>query len=351
MTLNGQPVGRPDGGVSPLIAGVDVSSSNLTPPLPGSGAGILSAGQIGRRHIRSARERRRAARHGDQRTRPSSTRAELPNLLTDGDGNPATGPEPTVVVVGNLQLSAHHEGRLRRRRRAGARGRDARVRRASHERRHRAGLCRRDPRRHRGADAGVSHVRGSVVVAERLDERDHGRRLAADRRLLDDLRRAAAGPHDHAALPRRAERESRHGHARHEHGHGLLERSARRQRARASRSTSAALPGIGIVNGRVWHDADFDTVFDANEIALEGWAVELYRNGSARARRAHGRRRRLPHRAASTELRDAGSATSCDSAAPGAGASTAMLGRADSDVHATICSGSTTSSCCRAATC
>ena len=29
--------------------------------------------------------------------------AELPNLLTDGDGNPATGPEPTVVVVGNLQ--------------------------------------------------------------------------------------------------------------------------------------------------------------------------------------------------------------------------------------------------------
>ncbi len=29
--------------------------------------------------------------------------AEMPDLLTDGDGNPATGPEPTVVVVGNLQ--------------------------------------------------------------------------------------------------------------------------------------------------------------------------------------------------------------------------------------------------------
>jgi uncharacterized repeat protein (TIGR01451 family) len=28
---------------------------------------------------------------------------ELPNLLTDGDGNPATGPEPTVVVVGDAQ--------------------------------------------------------------------------------------------------------------------------------------------------------------------------------------------------------------------------------------------------------
>ena len=46
MTLNGQPVGRPDGGVSPLVAGVDVSSSNLTPPLPGPGAGTLSGGQM-----------------------------------------------------------------------------------------------------------------------------------------------------------------------------------------------------------------------------------------------------------------------------------------------------------------
>src|SRR6185436_16606667 len=31
---------------------------------------------------------------------------EVPDLLTDGDGNPATGPEPTVVVVGaGQQLS------------------------------------------------------------------------------------------------------------------------------------------------------------------------------------------------------------------------------------------------------
>ena len=28
---------------------------------------------------------------------------EVPILLTDGDGNPATGPEPTIVVVGNGQ--------------------------------------------------------------------------------------------------------------------------------------------------------------------------------------------------------------------------------------------------------
>ena len=32
--------------------------------------------------------------------------AELPSVLTDGDGNPSTGPEPTVVVVGNTQQLA-----------------------------------------------------------------------------------------------------------------------------------------------------------------------------------------------------------------------------------------------------
>jgi uncharacterized repeat protein (TIGR01451 family)/fimbrial isopeptide formation D2 family protein len=43
VTLNGLPVGQPDGGVSPLIAGIDVSSSNLPPPVPGNGS--ISVGE------------------------------------------------------------------------------------------------------------------------------------------------------------------------------------------------------------------------------------------------------------------------------------------------------------------
>ena len=85
---------------SPLIAGIDVSSTNLTPPLPARRRHALARSDGGR-PVRSARERRRAARHGDQRTRPSSRARSCRTLLTDGDGNPATGPEPTVVVVGN----------------------------------------------------------------------------------------------------------------------------------------------------------------------------------------------------------------------------------------------------------
>src|SRR5690606_37159808 len=45
LTLNGLPAGAPDGGVFPLVAGIDVSSTDLTPPLPGADAGVLSPGE------------------------------------------------------------------------------------------------------------------------------------------------------------------------------------------------------------------------------------------------------------------------------------------------------------------
>jgi uncharacterized repeat protein (TIGR01451 family) len=49
----------------------------------------------------------------------------------------------------------------------------------------------------------------------------------------------------------------------------------------ASASVSIAvggMPGVGVLNGRAWHDADFDRAFGGTERALEGWSVELLRN-------------------------------------------------------------------------
>ena len=101
-TLNGEPVGQPDGGVFPLEAGLPVSSTDLTPPLPGMNEGILNPGES-------------AVVQFDLMVDPATpvgtlitnqaivASLERPNLLTDGDGNPATGPEPTVVVVGDAQ--------------------------------------------------------------------------------------------------------------------------------------------------------------------------------------------------------------------------------------------------------
>ena len=102
LTLNGLPVGRPDGGVSPLVAGVYVSSSDLTPPLPGAGQGTLTAGQSA--VVTFDLLVNNGVPPGTLIVNQAVVdTVELPNLLTDGDGNPATGPEPTVVVVGDVQ--------------------------------------------------------------------------------------------------------------------------------------------------------------------------------------------------------------------------------------------------------
>jgi uncharacterized repeat protein (TIGR01451 family) len=98
VTLNGLPVGQPDLGVFPLAAGIPISSADQTPPLPGPGGGTISSG-------------RSAVVNFDLRVNdgvPGGTVISnqavvasqgLPDLPTDGDGDPTTGPEPTVVVV------------------------------------------------------------------------------------------------------------------------------------------------------------------------------------------------------------------------------------------------------------
>ena len=102
VTVNSVPVGQPDGGVFPLIAGIPVNSPDLTPPLPGAGEGTLSPGQSA--VVQFDMQVNAAVPTGTQIINQATVySAERGNLLTDGDGNPATGPEPTVVVVGDAQ--------------------------------------------------------------------------------------------------------------------------------------------------------------------------------------------------------------------------------------------------------
>jgi uncharacterized repeat protein (TIGR01451 family) len=88
--------------------------------------------------------------------------------------------------------------------------------------------------------------------------------------------------------------------------------------------------GSGILNGAAWHDANFNDVLDTNEHVLPGWTVELRSNGQA---------------VATTTTDAAGVYRFSDVApnyqtqntyelifsAPGAGATTALLGLASSD--------------------
>src|SRR5262245_4717516 len=97
--LNGLPVGQPDGGVPPLASGINISSPDLTPPLPGPGAGTISPGQTATLQFDLLIDLGTPAGTLISNQAVVDT-VELPNLLTDGDGNPSTGPEPTIVVVG-----------------------------------------------------------------------------------------------------------------------------------------------------------------------------------------------------------------------------------------------------------
>ena len=187
LTLNGLPVGQPDAGVSPLVAGIpdQLERSHATAarrPV----CGHAESGRERDDRVRPAGRTRACPAGRSSATRPDRDAApQLLDLLTDGDGNPSTGPEPTVVVVGDVQqLSISKTGvGGRRRRRAG--GLAARVRRA--RRKHRGGTRsrRRDHRRSRRAGFGPARLRERIGDTERLcGGRSVVARFAHHRQLL-----------------------------------------------------------------------------------------------------------------------------------------------------------------------
>ncbi|WP_176491139.1 MULTISPECIES: isopeptide-forming domain-containing fimbrial protein [Microbulbifer] len=104
-TLNGIAVSDNGGGEARIATGLPISSEDLTPPLPGALEGVIS----------SARTATIVFDVTVDAGTPTGTvisnqgsvdSAELPLVLTDADGNPANGAQPTDVVVGDAQQLA-----------------------------------------------------------------------------------------------------------------------------------------------------------------------------------------------------------------------------------------------------
>ena len=87
--------------------------------------------------------------------------------------------------------------------------------------------------------------------------------------------------------------------------------------------------GVGVLNGKAWHDANFNTMLDATSACSKAGRVELYRNDLLLRSATHRRERRLSDQRHRAELRHG---RSLRAALPRAGrdASTAKLGRAHS---------------------
>ncbi len=96
LRLNGASVG-PDGGVSPLIAGLPVHSSD------NPGAGIVSVGESAVITL-EARVNAGVPAGTLISNQGGVTSSELPPEATDADGVPSNGDQPTVIVVGDAQL-------------------------------------------------------------------------------------------------------------------------------------------------------------------------------------------------------------------------------------------------------
>jgi uncharacterized repeat protein (TIGR01451 family) len=271
LTLNGLPLSLPDAGVSPLIAGLDLRSSDLP------GVGTLTQGQIAIITF---------ALRVDDGTLPGTIisnqatvyTAELPNLLTDGDGNPATGPEPTVVVVGDLQ-------ELRITKTVAVVGGGPAVAGATLEYTVEATNVGTVPAFEvilrddiavpnpgyltfvdqswtvNGLTTGIT-VAGSLLTADYSTT--YGPLMPG--RAVTLVFRATLDPT--LVIGTRVTNT------------GTVYWNDPDQTASASVSIDVGgMPGVGILSGRVWHDADFDDFFDPVERNLQGWSVELYRNG------------------------------------------------------------------------
>ncbi|MFP6630741.1 MAG: OmpA family protein, partial [Myxococcota bacterium] len=279
LTLNGLPLGVPDGGVSPLATGIALQSSDLTPPLPGPGGGTLSPGETA--VIEFDLQVDAGTPDGTLITNQAVVgSAELANLLTDGDGNPATGPEPTIVVVGagqqlviSKQMTVVGGGAALA---GGELEYEVRI-------------------------TNVATVTAqTVVITDDLDAPVAGQlHYVAGSATLDGLPAGVVllgsvltadysalygplQPGASAVLRFRAGIDAGLPIATTITNTGVVTWNTPTQTASASVSIDVGgMPGVGLLNGRIWHDQDFDNALGGSELTLQGWTVELLRSGTS----------------------------------------------------------------------
>ncbi len=277
VTLNGIPVGQPDNGVSPLTIGIDVSSSDITPPLPAAGSGMLSAG--GTAVVTFDVQVNAGVPSGTIISNQGSVdNNELPAELTDADGIDSNGDQPTLIPVGNAQLvtitkqvavigggPALAGGLLEYRVRVTNIGSVAATNVVITDNLDLpvpgqltyipgTGLLN-------GAPAGVSFTTPVITAnfASVYGNLQPG--LAAELRFIAQIDNSLPIG---TTITNTAD----------------VSWNSPAQTASASVSIDVGgTPGVANLNGMLWHDANYNNVFDSGEVLLQDWSVDVYRSG------------------------------------------------------------------------
>jgi uncharacterized repeat protein (TIGR01451 family)/fimbrial isopeptide formation D2 family protein len=325
VRLNSLPVGQPDGGVSPLVTGIDVSASDLTPPLPGPGNGTLSIGSTAVITFDVTVDSVPSGTVISNQGTVSTT--EQPDEPTDADGIDSNGDQPTQVVVGNAQLlsilkqvfvmgggaavpGSQLEYVLRVTNIGSLPATRAVV---TDDLGPMAGLMTyvAGSGTLNGSTAGVSFS-GAVLTADygtSYGDLPTGAVAVVRFRVQIDLTVAIGTTLTNT---------------------GIVTWNDPAQTASASISFDlGGTPGSATLNGSVWHDANLDRIDDPNEGHFAGWSVALYRNNQLLATvltDANGiyRLTGLAPNAGTPDLYE------LRFTAPGAGPNTASMGYADS---------------------
>ncbi|HJY37289.1 MAG TPA: DUF11 domain-containing protein, partial [Steroidobacteraceae bacterium] len=274
--LNGLPYGQPDNGASPLVNGIYVSSTDRTPPLPTAGEGTLSP------HSSAVITFNLRVNNGTPsgtiiRNQATVRTTEVPALLTDGDGNPSTGPEPTVVVVGNgQQLSIAKEVIVV--------GGGPAAQGATVEYTVRVTNISLMPALYVVItdDLNVPLPGYLTYVVNSASLNGSATGITVNNQLITADYSTSYGPlqpQQTAVLRFRAVINPNLIDGTTITNTGTVTWNNPPQTASASVSFDVGgIPGVGILNGKAWHDANFNRTLEANERVLAGWTVALYRN-------------------------------------------------------------------------
>jgi uncharacterized repeat protein (TIGR01451 family) len=322
VMMNGAPVAQPDGGVSPLVNGIGVVSSGLTPPLPPSSAGTLAAGGTG---IVTFKVQVNAGVPSGTiiSNQGSVATAQLPALPTDSDGNPTNGYQPTVVSVGNAQQLSITKSVV-------VMGGGAALPGSVLEYTIQATNIGTVPATSVViADDLTTLLAQAAYVANSATMNGSTNGMSLTSPVLTATYGTLA-PGSSVVVRFDVKLNSNVTIGTIVTNTAQASWNSPAQTASASASvTIGGIPGSAALNGRAWHDANFNNTFDGGERVLAGWTVQVYRNSLLLASAltdttgAYGFSGLAPTMTTADQYEVRFSA-------PGATASTALLGLADS---------------------
>ncbi|MGD8575451.1 MAG: isopeptide-forming domain-containing fimbrial protein [Thiohalophilus sp.] len=322
-TLNTLAVPDPAAGVSALESGLDISSSDLTPPLPTAGNGTLSPGQAAT--VTFEVDVTGGVLISNQGTVSNN---ELPDEPTDQDGIDSNGDQPTIIGVGNVQqLSITKDVNVVGGGAALPGGELEYVIRVTNI----SGVAATDVTITDNLDLPVANQLNYVAGSAIMNGSTAGISFS-DPVLTADYSTPYGDlqPGDTVVLRFRAQIDSALAIG------TTITNTADVSWDAGTRNDSASVsvdvggtPGVASLNGNVWHDADFDLTADSGERLLANWTVNLYRNSVLYASTQTDSSGQFQFNGvAPNDL--SGDNYELRFTAPGSGANTASLGETDS---------------------